>query len=365
MTRSRTCALTGALLVGVATSAGAQSYRAAIVENHTVNEVTATVHYAACKADVISNVAPMTMVRDGDSAKTVVGAKEASSRRGLCLITRVDAVITKGDTRTPVQSYTSSGTSYNVFMVMPIDDGYGYRVFSRQEYEKVSGGGPDMSPGFDIVNKTNWDLEVSLDQAGCLYYQKVRPGGRFKRRTGAVWFTIKAHILPDGKETKTDKDCIAPVAAIVGGVFITAISAGTLAKVGAFTAAAGAGGVAGAAAGAKMAVAGKFIAMGMTATNAIKTTTGLVAAGKSVALMGAQQIADALMPNAEGQLKGQFAGYEWPFRCNKMPTYEITGGWGGYHEEKDADGNTRIGFDAGSPLRITKTNDCGNKMMGR
>jgi hypothetical protein len=363
MTRLSSWARAAALLVAVSTNARAQSYRAAIIENHTVNEITATVTYAACKADVVSHVAPMTMVRDGDSAKTVIGAKEASSRRGLCLITGVSAVITKGDTKTPIQSYSSSGTSYNLFMVMPIDDGFGYRIYSKQEYEKVSGGGPDNSPGFDIVNKTSWDLEVSLDQAGCLYYQKIRPGERFKRRTGAVWFTINAHILADGKETKTDKDCIAPVAGIVAGVFITAISAGTLAKVGAFTAAAGAGGAAGAAAAAKMSIAGKFIAMGMTASTAIKTTTGVVAAGKTVAIMGAKEIGDALMPNAVGTLKGQFAGYEWPFRCNKMPTYEITGGWGGYYEQKDAQGNTQQGFDAGAPLKIRKTNDCGNKMM--
>lgn len=360
MSRAKPVVLAGALLAVIATSASAQaSYRSAIIENHTEDEVSTTVRYLSCKADNISNVPGIKFERSGDSAKIIYGAKEASSKRGLCLISSIEGHFTTGDTKRPIDTYTSSGTSYQYFMVMPTDGG-GYRIYSKNEY---TSGGADMSPGFEIINKTPWDVEVMLSQVGCLYYGKVPAnGGKFRRKTGAVWFTIKAHILPDGKPMTTDKDCITPVAAVVGGIFITAVSAGTMAKLGAFTAAAGTGAVAAKVAAAKMALAGKFIAMGSTASTAIKATTGIVAGAKATALMSAKQIGDALQANGSGELKGQFAGYEWPFRCNKMPTYEITGGWGGYHEEKEGEDVVKMGFDTGTPLKITKINDCGNKM---
>ena len=58
---------------------------------------------------------------------------------------------------------------------------------------------------------------------------------------------------------------------------------------------------------------------------------------------------DKLKKIRETELDNQYAGYEWPFRCD-IPEYIITGGpdignWG-----------------KGKPLKITKINDCGNDM---
>jgi hypothetical protein len=348
MTRTTVVLIAGAVMFGTSSIAGAQGYPSARIENHTVSDATVHIEYISCRGDNIANI-PAIDVKpvNGDSATTIISTGTPSARRGACLIKRIDAGFTKGDTKTKIQSYTSSGTSYSQFMIMPTDDGY--RVYSRQEYARETGNIGNKSPGFDIVNKTRWPISVALSQVGCLYYGTIKPGEHFNRRTGAVWFTLNAHIQPDGKEARTNMDCIAPVASVVGGIFIAAASAGTLTKLGVGVAAAGGA----AAAGAKAAVTGKMVAMA-----AVK------AGVKTTATFTAGAIGNAMRANGAGELKNQYAGYEWPFRCNQKPTYEITGGWGGYMEEKAADGTTTQGIDAGTPLKITKTNTCGNAMGG-
>ncbi|MEA3247371.1 MAG: hypothetical protein U9Q74_14550 [Gemmatimonadota bacterium] len=347
MTPKKARQIAAGLLVAVPSLAGAQGYPSARVENHTVNDATVHIEYISCRGDNIAHIPAMYMKAvNGDSAETVISAGVPSARRGACLIRRIDAGFTKGDTKTKITSYTSSGTSYNQFMIMPWAEGY--RVFSRQEYAAETSRG-QKSPGFDIENKTNWPVSIALSQVGCLYYGTVKPGEHFIRRTGAVWFTIEAHIQPDGKESRKDTDCIAPVAAVVGGIFIAAASAGTLTKLGVGVAAAGTG----AAAATKAAVTGKMVAIAAAKAGA-----------KSLATFGAGAIGNAMRANGVGQLKNQYAGYEWPFRCDKMPTYEITGGWGGYMEEKAPDGTVTMGIGEGTPLKITKTNTCGNEMGG-
>jgi len=84
--------------------------------------------------------------------------------------------------------------------------------------------------------------------------------------------------------------------------------------------------------------------------------TGGVTAG---AKRTAAEVGQDLDANSAAQLRGQYAGPDWPFRCDQKPTYEITGGWG--LPGKDAAGNYAI--DRGTAMKITKTNGCGNSMM--
>ena len=70
-------------------------------------------------------------------------------------------------------------------------------------------------------------------------------------------------------------------------------------------------------------------------------------------------IGQVVAKNGSSNLVGQYAGPEWPFRCNQMPTYEIVGG--PIPPIRLADRGFRV--DVGTPLRIIKVNDCGNSMM--
>ena len=71
------------------------------------------------------------------------------------------------------------------------------------------------SPGFLILNDTDFPLDVSLEQVGPLYYGIVQPGQTWHRNTGAVWFTVATSVNFSGKEKYDDWDCIAPVAQFV------------------------------------------------------------------------------------------------------------------------------------------------------
>ena len=53
----------------------------------------------------------------------------------------------------------------------------------------------------------------------------ARRGIQAKHRCCVVYHT--SNIQPDGKEPRTDWDCVAPVAAIVGSALLAAASAGT------------------------------------------------------------------------------------------------------------------------------------------
>jgi hypothetical protein len=96
------------------------------------------------------------------------------------------------------------------------------------------------------------------------------------------------------------------------------------------------------------------MAAATTSTIAIAAATGTFA---TLAKFGVQQAGELLQENGAGSWKGQYAGPEWPFRCDQKPTYVISGGW---NLDKSLDGFV-VG--PGSELRLTKTNDCGNSMM--
>jgi len=287
------------------------AYPVAKVTNKTAFPAKGEINYASglCKNDKFS-VAP--------------GKTWKAKSRGACLITWIKAHLT--GTKKTVTKYTSSGTSYSNFIIQatPTD----YRIWSDHEMAREKAKSREgKSPGFYILNKTDWPLSISLNQVGCLYYDTIKKGEIFKRNTGAVWFTIKVNIQPDGKEPRTDWDCIAPVAEIVGAVIIAAATGGY----------------------------GAFLIPEATTASVM-----IAAGGATIAPLGkftAKQVGELLKKNGEGELKGQYAGFEWPFRCNKMPTYHITGG----PELKVVDG--KVVISEGTPMKITKQNKCGNSMM--
>lgn len=89
---------------------------------------------------------------------------------------------------------------------------------------------PKDGPGFLIRNETDFDLDVSLNQVGPLYYDIVKPGETFYRKTGAVWFTIEASINVDGEQKYNTWDCIAPALKFSIEVLSAAYSGYSLAR---------------------------------------------------------------------------------------------------------------------------------------
>lgn len=253
---------------------------------------------------------------------------------------------------------------------------------------------PATSPGFQIQNKTDYPVLVTLEQVGCLYYGIVPPGQVFQRNTGAVWFTIKASIAPDLKEP-TVESCIrkpAMYAATVAVAGISAIGSGGMAT--AFVVPAML--VVAAGTGSAIATQEYVLANGGTATDGVASRVGVttlvrgglflglaltgggftVAAGaalKDTALGSAAGLAwiggtevytrytdQADIDSLKNQLTqetavtGAYAGYPWPWPSSDrvMPRYEITGG---PRIKTLVDGSTLV-LRQTLPLTITKVN---------
>ncbi|MGX5174857.1 RICIN domain-containing protein [Aliikangiella sp. IMCC44653] len=300
-------------------------YPLAEIKNNTEYTVKGVVHYAACSNDKYT-VKPK--------------KKWKAKSRGLCLITKITGnLIGKPVTgraaseRRVVTSYTTSGTSYSQFQINAYGDRY--RIFSLNEWKKESKTKQDKSPGFRFVNHTPWPVAISLDQVGCLYYGIVpakfnNKPGVLRRDTGAVWFTIRAHIQPDGVSPQTDFDCIKPVAELIGDIGLSVLSGGSLTAT---------------------KVSLKQVAKEVIKTSLKKTT-------KAVFELTAEEIGRYLTDSSSISLHGQYAGYDWPFRCNKMPEYHITGG-----PVPIVDNSDKAYLKDGKPFKIKKINSCGNDMM--
>ncbi|OUS17220.1 hypothetical protein A9Q88_05175 [Gammaproteobacteria bacterium 50_400_T64] len=343
------------LIISFYTSESSADYPSAQIKNNTEYTVSGTVHYVSelCKNDSYS-------VGPGQTWK--------GSRRGVCLIGKIEGRImlanqkgynvgtrkfdiplpfnpkyqpvSLGNTnkstygeKTDVSEYLSDpATSYSKFQINAFGDRY--RIFSDAEWAKASNTGQGKSPGFRFINKTAWPVAVSFDQVGCLYYGIVpaqfngKPG-EFRRDTGAVWFTIQAHIQPDGINPQTDWDCIKPVAELVGEVALAGMTGGS-----------------------SVAASGARIAAKAAVKAAVKK--GL----KSVAKFGANELGEYLTDSSSIKMVGQYAGYPWPAQCNQMPEYHITGGPVPSHDEQG-----EFYLEDGRPLKITKVNTCGNDMM--
>ena len=250
---------------------------------------------------------------------------------------------------------------------------------------------PGRSPGFQIQNKTDYPVLVTLEQIGCLYYGIVKPGEVFQRDTGAVWFTIKASMAPDLKEP-TVESCIRKPAMYAATIVVAGVSAAgtggtaTALVVPAMLAAAAGQGAAiatqqyvlsndsaGAALGARVGVTAltrgatvvglAFLAGGVPAWTNV--AGGMLEAGAITAAMGVPNLAmrhfqQSDMDSIRGQLTqeasvtGAYAGYPWPWKAEDrvMPRYDITGG---PRVKTLADGSTII-LKQEAPLTITKVN---------
>ena len=257
-------------------------------------------------------------------------------------------------------------------------------------FEPVS---PGISPGFQVQNKTDYPVLVTLEQLGCLYYEIVQPGKVFQRNTGAVWFTIKATMSADLKEP-TVASCIRQPAMfagkilLVGAVTVASGGAAALAIPAMLMTAAGegaaiatqndvlsGGGSAGDGTAAKVRVSmlsDGFRTVGM----AFLTGNPVFAAGAVVngGVLGlpagavAGQLADwyaeeptqAKIDRMQSEFEqqatvtGAYAGYPWPWKMadRVMPRYDITGG----PRIKTTPNGSTIVLGQEKPLTISRVN---------
>jgi hypothetical protein len=248
---------------------------------------------------------------------------------------------------------------------------------------------PGTSPGFQIVNKTDSPVLISLEQAGCLYYGVVQPGQVFQRDTGAVWFTIRASMAPKPEEP-TVWNCVrdplmyAATVLAVGAVTVGTGGTGTAFVLPAMMATAAGMGASFATEAAVQAAGGtQFQAVGSGVGVALLTKAGVPAGlafitggplaaanaaattlldpklilGTTATLVGEHYSikwarSDAIGDITVNQIKqiqgetqaeinavkqqmvqetvvaGAYAGYPWPWPMSKrvMPKYEIVGG---------------------------------------
>jgi hypothetical protein len=128
----------------------------------------------------------------------------------------------------------------------------------------------------------------------------VQPGEIFVRNTGAVWFTISAVVSPDNVSHYTDWSVAWPIAAVIGGTLLSAITAGY---------------------GAFAAVGASVGASALTAGGAVSLSTIVVgdalAAGGATTLYGGTAVkllGDVFAENGMKRRYGMYAGPPWPFR---------------------------------------------------
>ena len=308
------------------------AYPVAKIKNNTEYTISGEVQY-------------ISFLCEDDNYTVAPGQTWTASSRGVCLIDAITGstggAVGKNGEKTNVVSYDSSGTSYSVFQINAYSGAY--RIFSEEEYADVTDTRQGKSPGFYFVNKTAWPLTYSLDQVGCLHHGIIPTGegtgGVVKVDTGAVWFTMKIAIQPDGTDPVSNWDCVKPVAELVGDVALAAATGG----------------------GTAISKAGGTLAAKVIVKEVVKA--GAKAAIKSAAKrvitdLGKKELGKILTGAGSVELYGQYAGYEWPFRCDKMPEYHITGG-----PEPVKDENGIIYLERGVPFKVTKVNECGDDMM--
>lgn len=92
---------------------------------------------------------------------------------------------------------------------------------SEIKKKPYSSGNKLGGPGFLIRNETDFDLDISLDNFGPLYYGLIKPGGTFRRDTGPWLFDISAATNFTGVSQTDVWDAVVPVVDVV----LTAVSA--------------------------------------------------------------------------------------------------------------------------------------------
>ncbi|MBT6583027.1 MAG: hypothetical protein HON77_01870 [Gammaproteobacteria bacterium] len=375
------------------------------IYNDTLYNIHGKVEYLGCPSDNFT-IKPGITTSDGLQPMRW----QASSRGAFqwCLVTKITAKIigdlpeeTKIDSALiggtkDVTAYKSSGTGYAEFHIRAFGDRY--RIFSVNEYKAATKSKRDMSPGFHLRNHTQWPINYSLDQVGCLYHGIIPAGaGEITYKdgnpyltkpttrtidTGAVWFTLNAHIQPDQKDAYDDWDCATPVieltadlglAVLTGGLGGTVTSAGWNTLKVAVKQGVKQGIKAGAQAVAKKLIwnAAERTFYGVVKTVVTRAATGQAfGAGVDLAISLAEdeeilvfndeqavEALEAMLEKTKVTLPGQYAGYAWPFRCDDMPTYDI---YGGPIVKKDNDGNMLF---EDQDFIVEKTNSCGNDFM--
>lgn len=181
-------------------------------------------------------------------------------------------------------------------------------------------------PGFEIKNNTQWPVQVSLEQVGPLFWGVVQPGKTFKRDTGAVWFTIKATIVPDGKPSIKTWDAVWPIALTTVVVIATVFTAGMAAG----PALVATGGMTGAAAAMNTAIASAMVGAGFTANTALSVAAASGAILSYAAGAATDAVKDAVSAifsgsNVTKSRSGCYAGLPWPGNGARKK-YSISGG---------------------------------------
>ena len=412
-------------------------YPVVTIKNYTRANVYGEVEYSSefC-ADDTYTVRRATFDEKGKLVKP--GVWKALSR-GVCLVDGITAdgygankEVPKRELLKKITPYDSTGTSYSQFGIQLY--GGGYRVYGEEEFKtEQSRQNSVKSPGFKIHNRTNYPVNVSLEQAGCLYHGIINPevdGGKpFVRNTGSIWFDVRAKLVPFGAPETSDWECIEPVAQIVFDVATTLIGNPGLAT--AIQNAAKAGGKmvmnaivgeavkdvakastkeliknalkAGVRKGSTYVVeksaliinmtkrelaeaaaeqtgtffakqGGKFLIANVIPNQSFEVALDKTAINKLKKLSLLDPTSDideyskamddytdtfnelselqweAAKPIREVVRRAEFSGYEWPFRCDRMPEYEITGG------------PEALDWTKGTPLIIRKLNTCGNDL---
>ncbi|HIO91714.1 MAG TPA: hypothetical protein EYG68_02585, partial [Leucothrix mucor] len=305
-------------------------YPVANIKNNTEYNISGEVKYASafCK---------------NDKYTVAAGKTWKGKSRGVCLITGITGKASGGSKHgesTAITRYNSTGTSYAKFQINAF--GNRYQIYSDAQYKNESKNKQGKSPGFRIVNKTDWPVAYSLDQVGCLYHGVVPSHWKGKDGaktvdTGAVWFTLRANIQPNGVDPQSGLSCAEPVAEIVGDVLLAVAT----------------GGAGALAAAPKMAVKQAVkVAIKAAAKEALKVST------KKLAKTMVKRLGAYMIDAGSVTMLGQYAGYEWPFRCAKMPEYHITGG-----PKYRTTGGGHNYILPGAKFTVTKVNGCGNKMM--
>jgi len=334
----------------------AGGYDQANIRNNTDYKISGSVKYAGCKSDSYT-VKP-------HSKWT------AKDNRGVCLIREITGSLV-ADHYTPVKTkikifgrevdipiakppvskhgekmevtkYKSApATSYADFRIDAFGDRY--RIYSKHEYKAENSRKSGTSPGFKLINETAWPIAYSFDQAGCLHHGVVPVAfngrkGEVVVKSGAVWFTMRLNIQPDGLDPQSAWDCAEPVVEIVGDVALAVLTGGSGAAVSAAV------------------KTGTKVAVKAAAKAVVKA--GTKKAIKSIAKNMKNQLGEYLVNSGSITMKGQYAGYDWPFRCDRMPEYRITGG-----PEVLEDTSGEFFLSEGNSFSVTKTNTCGNGMM--
>ena len=169
-------------------------------------------------------------------------------------------------------------------------------------------------------------MTADFKQVGPLYWGVVKPGETWYHSTGAVWFTLKAKIVLDRKETTCIRDAIIPIGIVVTTVVVAAVTAGVAAGPAAATMT-GAAGASAASAAANTAVASTLVGAGMTAGTSLTIATGvnagIITATTAATTAGLRDIFKK--ENMQVSKMGCYAGPPWPF-TKELKTIKVSGG---------------------------------------